>query len=328
MIAITGANGLLGNFILQRFVEENIPVVALKRETSVVDAALEKHPLITWRQADVLDSLSMLTALEGVDTVVHTAALVSFDPRDRKKLLETNVEGTKHVVDACLALKVPRLIHVSSVAALGRQKNVTEISEKSTWVENALNSDYAKSKYLAELEVYRGQEEGLSIAMVNPSIILAPDLQLRSSAQIFKYVIEERKFFIDGQINFVDVRDVVEIIYRVYQKKPEGEKFIANGGNIQLQILLKSIADRLNKKSPSIKINTSLVAIAAWVEELRCKLTGARAVISRQSVRSSREKFTYSNTKSVSQLGIRYHSIEETLDWCCEQLKGSFTTNK
>jgi nucleoside-diphosphate-sugar epimerase len=328
MIAITGANGLLGNFILQRFVEENIPVVALKRETSVVDAALEKHPLITWRQADVLDSLSILTALEGVDTVVHTAALVSFDPRDRKKLLETNVDGTKHVVDACLALKVPRMIHVSSVAALGRQKNVTEISEKSTWVENALNSDYAKSKYLAELEVYRGQEEGLSIAMVNPSIILAPDLQLRSSAQIFKYVIEERKFFIAGQINFVDVRDVVEIIYRVYQKKPEGEKFIANGGNIQLQILLKSIADRLNKKSPSIKINTSLVAIAAWVEELRCKITGARAVISRQSVRSSREKFTYSNTKSVSQLGIRYHSIEETLDWCCEQLKGSFTTNK
>lgn len=328
MIAITGANGLLGNFILQRFVEENIPVVALKRETSVVDAALEKHPLITWRQADVLDSLSMLTALEGVDTVVHTAALVSFDPRDRKKLLETNVEGTKHVVDACLALKVPRLIHVSSVAALGRQKNVTEISEKSTWVENALNSDYAKSKYLSELEVYRGQEEGLSIAMVNPSIILAPDLQLRSSAQIFKYVIEERRFFIDGQINFVDVRDVVEIIYRVYQKKPEGEKFIANGGNIQLQILLKSIAERLNKKSPSIRINTSLVAIAAWVEELRCKITGARAVISRQSVRSSREKFTYSNTKSVSQLGIRYHSIEETLDWCCEQLKGSFTTNK
>lgn len=328
MIAITGANGLLGNFILHRFVEENIPVVALKRETSVVDAALEKHPLITWRQADVLDSLSMLTALEGVDTVIHTAALVSFDPRDRKKLLETNVEGTKHVVDACLALKVPRLIHVSSVAALGRQKNVTEISEKSTWVENALNSDYAKSKYLAELEVYRGQEEGLSIAMVNPSIILAPDLQLRSSAQIFKYVIEERRFFIDAQINFVDVRDVVEIIYRIYQKKPEGEKFIANGGNIQLQILLKSIADRLNKKSPSIKINTSLVAIAAWVEELRCKITGARAVISRQSVRSSREKFMYSNTKSVSQLGIRYHSIEETLDWCCEQLKGSFTTNK
>jgi dihydroflavonol-4-reductase len=328
MIAITGANGLLGSFILQKFIQENIPVVALKRETSIVDESIKENPLITWRQADILDSLSMLTALEGVDMVIHTAALVSFDPRDRTKLLETNVEGTRHVVDACLALKIPRLIHISSVAALGRQKNVIEISEKNTWVENTLNSDYAKSKYLSELEVYRGQEEGLSVAMVNPSIILAPDLQLRSSAQIFKYVIEERKFFIDGQINFVDVRDVVDIVYKIYKEKSEGEKFIANGGHIQLNVLLKSIAERLNKKSPSIKINTSLVAIAAWVEELRCKITGARAVISRQSVRSSKEKFTYSNSKSVSQLGIRYHTIEETLDWCCEQLKGSFTTNK
>lgn len=328
MIAITGASGLLGSFILQKFIEENIPVVGIKRETSKVSATLEKHPLITWRDADIQDSLSMLTALEGVDAVIHTAALVSFDPRDRKKLLETNVDGTKHVVNACLALKIPRLIHVSSVAALGRQKNVSEISEVNTWVESAINSDYAKSKYLSELEVYRGQEEGLSVAMVNPSIILAPDLQLRSSAQIFKYVIEERSFFIDGQINFVDVRDVVEIIYKIFKEKWEGEKFIANGGSVQLQSLLKSIASRLNKKSPSIKINTNLVMAAAWLEEWRCKVTGARAVISRQSVRSSKEKFLYSNAKSISQLGTHYHSLEETLNWCCDQLKASFTINK
>jgi nucleoside-diphosphate-sugar epimerase len=328
MIAITGANGLLGKFLLEEFTKKNIPVIAIKRESAEIPERWKNISLITWRNANVTDSHSLLSVLEGAHTVIHAAALVSFDPRDRKQLLETNVEGTRQVVNTCLALKIPRLIHVSSVAALGRQKNQTTISEKNTWIDSPLNSDYAYSKYLAELEVYRGQEEGLSIAIVNPSVILAPDPQWRSSTQIFKYVIEERKFFMEGQINYVDVRDVAAIIWNLYEKKIEGEKFIANGGTIQLKPLLFLIATKLNKKNPTIKINSQLAMLAAWLEEFRCKITGSRALISRQSVRSSREKFVYSNEKSLSQFQLNYHSLEETLDWCCRELSASFTTNK
>ena len=328
MVAITGANGLLGSYLLQKFEAEKITILGIKRESS----NLTKLPIhlqkIEWRNADVRDSDSLLTAFEGVDCVIHAAAFVSFDPRDRKRLFEINVEGTRNVVNACLALKIPRLIHISSVAALGRQKNRNTISEKNTWVKSSLNSDYAESKYLAELEVYRGQEEGLSVSLVNPSVILAPDRQLRSSAQIFKYVMDERKFFIERQLNYVDVRDVSESVWQTYSKKISGEKFIANAGPVQLKYLLDEIASRLGKKAPFIKINPTLVTLAAWIEELRCRLNGSRAVISRQSIRSSQENFVYENSKSIFQLPLQYHSLAETLDWCCKELADAYSTNK
>lgn len=320
MIAITGANGLLGSYLLEKFGEEKIPVIGVKRETSDLSKLPERIQRTEWRNADVIDSQSLLAAFENIDCVIHTAALVSFDPRDRKKLFEVNIEGTRNVVNACLALKIPRLIHISSVAALGRQKNQTKITEATTWVKSSMNSDYAESKYLAELEVYRGQEEGLSIAIVNPSVVLAPDLQLRSSAQIFKYVIDQRKFFLASHINYVDVRDVSEMVFSIFKKEVKEEKFIANAGNVSLKELLDQIAWRLGKKAPSIKVHPTLVTVAAWLEELRCRITGSRALISRQSIRSSRENFVYENSKSISQLQLQYHSLTETLDWCCRHL--------
>ncbi len=326
MVAVTGATGLLGGFILKTFQEKGISTVGIKRENSRIPNSYEKNSI--WRSADINDSTALLSSLEGADCVIHAAALVSFDPRDRKKIFQTNADGTRNIVNACLALKIPRLIFISSVAALGREKNQKHISEKNTWIESSLNSDYAKSKYLAELEIYRGQEEGLSIAIINPSIILAPETGMRSSAQIFNYVIQQRKFFFNGHLNYVDVRDVCELIWTIFEKRIEGEKFIANAGNIQLKFLLDEIAKRLNKKPPHIKVGKNLVMLAARLEEIRCLLTGSKAVISRQSVRSSQENFVYKNDKSISELKIQYKSLEETLNWCCDELRSAYTTNK
>ncbi len=328
MIAITGANGLLGSYLLEKFVDAKIPVIGIKRETSDLSKLSERIKNIEWRNADVIDNQSLLTAFENIDCVIHTAALVSFDPRDRKRLFEINVKGTRNVVNACLAAKVQRLIHISSVAALGRKKNQPKITETTTWIKSSLNSDYAESKYLAELEVYRGQEEGLSIAIVNPSVILAPDLQLRSSAQIFKYVIEERKFFIDSHVNYVDARDVSEMVLTIFKKEIEGEKFIASAGQVQLKKLLDLIASRLAKKAPYIKVPPTLLTLAAWAEELRCRITRSRALISRQTIRASQENFIYENSKSISHLQHQYQSLAETLDWCCRHISDAYSTNK
>jgi dihydroflavonol-4-reductase len=321
MIAITGANGLLGNFIAKKFCDEKVPLIGLKRTTSdlsFVHADLKK---IEWRNADINNSDTLLHSLQDVDTVIHVAAVVSFDARAKEKMYRTNVEGTRNVVNACLSLGIRHLISVSSVAALGRKKGQLEINETNQWIDNELNSDYAKSKYLSELEVFRGQEEGLNISIVNPSVILAPGNSTKSSAQIFRYVQKERSFYIDGDINYVDARDVAEVVFRLYNKKITGEKFIASAGQISLKELMDQIALRLNKKSPSIKINSNLLQMAAWLEELRCRITGSEAVISRQSVKMSREKFVYLNEKSVNRLKMNYRSLEETLNWCCNHYK-------
>jgi len=328
MVAITGANGLLGNFILKKFVSEKIPVVGLRRTNSDTTHLDSSSLGAEWREADVTNSLVLTDALKNIDTVIHAAAVVSFDPRAKERIFQTNVIGTQNVVDTCLALGIPRMIFISSVAALGRKKGMVEIDEKNKWVDSDLNSDYAKSKYLAELEVFRGREEGLSISIVNPSVILSTANPNKSSAQLFKYVNDERSFYSDGYLNYVDARDVADIVFKIYEHKIDGEKFIANAGSIDLKGLISKIAIRLNKKEPSIKINPRLLMTAAWLEEMRCKLTGAEALISRQSAKMPGEKFIYRNKKSIDRLNMVYRPLEETLDWCCEYYRNAFTTNK
>lgn len=328
MIAITGASGLLGSFIATKFVSEKIPVAGIKRIHSDITHFAASLPGFAWREADITNSLSLANALLNVDTVIHAAALVSFDPRAKEKIYQTNVIGTQNVVNACLALGIRRLIFVSSVAALGRKRGIKEINEEHKWADSDLNSDYAKSKYLAELEIYRGQEEGLEISIVSPSVILATANPNKSSAQIFRYVQQERPFYSAGNINYVDVRDVADMIYKIYGDAAAGEKYIASAGAIDLKELMAKIAARLEKKVPSIQINPRLLQAAAWMEEMRSKITGAEVLISRQSVKMPKERFIYQNEKSINRLNMVYRPLEETLDWCCAYYKKAFTTNK
>jgi nucleoside-diphosphate-sugar epimerase len=213
------------------------------------------------------------------------------------------------------------------VAALGRKKGQSEINEDSQWLESDLNSDYAKSKYLAELEVYRGQEEGLKISIVNPSVVLAPADPNKSSAQIFQYVQKERSFYAGGTVNFVDARDVAEIVFKLYSENASDQKFIASAGQVSMKELMDLIAQRLGKKPPSIKINSKLLHTAAWFEEIRNRLVGTEALFSRQTVKMSRENFFYKNQKSVTELKMIYKPLSETLDWCCDYYRSAFNAN-
>src|SRR5690606_3677923 len=215
MIAVTGANGLLGSFVVRKLMEANVPVVAIKRANSNT-SLLADLPTLAWRTADILDPISLQEAFDGVTGVIHCAAMVSFNPRDEKKLMQVNVEGTKNVVDACLIAGINRLLHVSSVAALGRQKNQTHITESNTWIDSSYNTVYGLSKYKAELEVFRAQEEGLKTIIINPSVILSRGNWDKSSAQLFKYVWRERPFYSDGSFNYVDVRDVAQQIHQLF----------------------------------------------------------------------------------------------------------------
>jgi len=327
MIAVTGANGLLGSYILRKLSEEQRAVIALKRKGSNYSHVSELAN-ITWRELEILDPLSVQEAFKDATSVIHTAAHVSFNPRKRKELMDVNVIGTKHIVDACLAQGIQHLTHISSIAALGRKKEVPILDESARWVESDLNTDYAESKYKGELEVWRAAEEGLAVSIINPSVILAPADWTKSSAQLFRYVWKENKFFSPGHLNYVDVRDVVELIWNVHLNKISGERFIANGGMISIKELFDKIGTRFRKKSPSIKIPASIVASFARLEELRGAMMGIEPLITRQSVKATRENFQYLNSKAVNQLGHSFRNLEETLDWCCSWYLRTYTTNK
>lgn len=324
MIAITGATGLLGTAIIQKLIVDQPLIVGLKRESS--NTSHLSSPKIKWVDTSLYDAelIEEIFRNEKMEIVIHAAALVSFKPGDRELLFKTNVEGTRNVVNACLAANVPRLIHISSIAALGRQKGIEVVNEKSKWVDSSLNSDYAESKHLAELEVYRGREEGLAIDIINPSVILSRSDWDRSSAQVFKYVYEQRPFYTDGLINYVDARDVAEMVAKIISIPSTGKRYIASAGAIEIKEFFHTIAINLGKRTPWIKVPRPLVVLAARMEHLRSVVTGSTPIVTAQSARSAKEKIQYDNQRAVNELGMKFRSFEETVKWCCEYyLKGS-----
>jgi dihydroflavonol-4-reductase len=318
MIAVTGANGLLGNYVIRELIAKNESVLALKRPDSDTSMLADIENKITWCNADILDPVSLHEAFEKVTHVIHTAAIVSFNPSRAKEVMNVNVQGTRNVVNTCLTRGIKRLVHISSVAALGRQKGQTHVDEKNKWVSNALNSVYAESKYGSELEVFRGQEEGLSTVILNPSGILGPGNWNRSSAQLFKYSWQEKPFITEGFLNYIDARDVANIAYQLLQHKIEGERFIVSGGNISYENFFGKTAKLFNKKPPHIKLGKTLLHVLARVESFRTLFTSSEPLITPETARFAGTEFLYENKKIKNLLHFEFQSIDQTLQWCCE----------
>jgi nucleoside-diphosphate-sugar epimerase len=318
MIAVTGANGLLGSFIIRKLIENKESFVAIKRKNSDTSLLNDVAQYITWRDADIADEVTLSDALEDVTHVIHAAAIVSFNPRKADQLMDINVVGTRNVVNACLVNNVKRLVHISSVAALGRQKEQRVIDEKNKWVESSINSTYAESKYFAELEVFRGQEEGLSTVIINPSVILAPANWDNSSAKLFKYVWNEKPFYVDGFLNYVDVRDVAAIAYRMLHEKVEGERFIANAGNIAFKNFFSRLATSFHKKAPHIKLNSTTLKIIARLENFRSWFTSSEPLITKETARIAGTEFIYDNKKIRQLFSFEFQPIDASIAWCCQ----------
>jgi len=322
MIAVTGANGLLGRHLIEALrIQQRVRAIVRKR-ASLADFEGEVV------EADVMDPLSMVDAFAGCSVVIHAAARVSYDPRAKQEILDTNVLGTRYAVDAALRSGVKKFIHISSVAALPKPRGVENISEKTFLQDPEFSSDYAKSKYLAELEVFRGQEEGLVVSLVNPSLILAPVVTARSSGQVFHYVWNEKPFFTEGWVNYVDVRDVVELVSRLVQHDFPGERIIANGGTISYRELFAQIAAKLNRKAPYIEVKPWMIPFAVAAENLMAAAGDRERMLTRQSMQNSFSRVRFDATRSIKKVGLTYHTLDETLAYCCGSFTGTFTTNK
>jgi dihydroflavonol-4-reductase len=326
-ILITGITGLVGNFTARHFLKSGFQVVGLKRVNSDLSLIQDIENQIVWFEGDILDILGLEEAIGNVDYVIHAAAIVSFAPKDRDKMFKTNVEGTINVVNICLEKKIKKLCFVSSVAALGRKmpnenntNHVIKIDEKATWEENELNSNYAKSKYLAEMEVWRGQSEGLDSVIVNPSVILGEADWNKSSTKLLKYVFEEHKFYPEGNLNYVDVLDVADCIYQLITSNISDERFILSAGQITYKEFFEKVAPRFNKKAPSTLLGKSLTGIVWRLESIRSFFKGNAPLITKETALSSSYSFEYSNDKIKNALNYTFRNFDESLDRICKNL--------
>ncbi|GGM99638.1 NAD-dependent epimerase [Dyadobacter beijingensis] len=328
-VLITGATGLVGSAAARKFLSENHEVFALTRPGADKRLLADAHPRLTWVEGDILDILSLEKAIEQVDYVVHTAAVVSFVPRDRKWMYKVNQEGTANVVNVCLKYKTQKLVHVSSIAAIGRPDKRKQaaaqavvLNEDQRWEDSPENSEYAKTKHLAELEVWRGIAEGLNAVIVNPTLILGEGDWEKSSTQIFRYIYKEKPFYTEGIANVVDVKDVAEVVYRLAGSDITGERFLLNAGSISYHNLFNMIADKMRRKRPSFKVGPGLAGVIWRVEAVRTWLLGTKPLITRETAQSAARKITYDNAKVRKALDFQFQSVEETVSRISESLLG------
>lgn len=324
-ILVTGGTGFLGSYILRYLVKKGYTNLhSLKRENSRTELIEDIQNKIHFHKADILDIPTLENAIQEVDFVIHTAAVVSFKSRDRDLLMKVNIEGTANIVNLCIDNNIKKLIHVSSIAALGRTESGVVKSEKTEWQDGDINSDYSISKYFSEMEVWRGYSEGLPVAIINPSMILGAGFWDVGTGELFKKVNSGLPVYPTGTNGFVDVRDVALMTILLLEKDIIGERFICSAENVKLQSVFTNIAKNLNKKPPAFKLSSSLVSIASFFLDLLNLIPGYSSNLSSQSLKNASFDSIYDNQKSITELGFQYRSIDESISETAELFKQTY----
>ncbi|MEO0573775.1 MAG: NAD-dependent epimerase/dehydratase family protein, partial [Bacteroidota bacterium] len=263
MILVTGGTGLVGAHLLFELSKDQESIKATYRNqkkialvkkvftyyTDQPDRLFEK---ITWIKANVLDVSSLGRAFHDVKKVYHAAALVSFDPKDDKKLLTTNIEGTANIVNLCIEHGVEKLCFVSSIAALGPSINGKPITEENEWTNGS--ATYAVSKHFAEMEVWRGSQEGVPAVVVNPGIIVAPGFWKSSSGSFFHQAAKGPKYHLPSGTGFVGVNDVTKAMIQLMESKIINQRYILVNQNWTHKTFAQLLAKGLKQQLPEKEI--------------------------------------------------------------------------
>jgi dihydroflavonol-4-reductase len=320
MILVTGASGLLGSHLVAQLAKEGQQIKALYRSAI---PAIEGAGQVQWIQGDILDIVTLEEAMQDVERVYHCAAVVSFHPRKKAMMHQANVEGTANVVNACLSAGVKKLLFVSSVAALGRIREDTKIDESMSWTDETSNSEYGKTKYLAEMEVWRGIGEGLNAVIVNPVIILGAGDWSKGSSELFRSAYDEFPWYTEGISGFVDVADVVRaMILLMNTDTIASERFILCAENLPYKDVFTMMAKHFHKRPPHRKVTPLLAAIVWRWEALKSKFSGKDPMLTKETARTALAKVHFNNNKLTRYfLNFEYQPVRRSIERICAELE-------
>ncbi|MCB9292492.1 MAG: NAD-dependent epimerase/dehydratase family protein [Lewinellaceae bacterium] len=320
-ILITGATGFVGSYLLRYLVEQGYSNLrAVRRRSSTMELPGPAAQKVEWVEGDITDPVFVEEAMSGIKRVFHGAAAVSFDPRDRDKMMKTNGDGTANIVNAALYEGIDKLLHISSIATLGGVRDGMTLSEKDTWQRSRFNTNYAISKYLAEQEAWRGMAEGLRVAIVNPSVILGSGKWEEGTARFFSQAYKGISFYPEGATGFVDVRDVACFSVKLMDSNIESQRFILNAGNKTFRWLLDTICHNLDVPPPAYKAPSWANGIAWRIAWAHSRLTGKPPVVTRETAIQAGRTFYYDNQKSLQAFPFAYRPLEQTIAETCRQL--------
>jgi len=327
MILVTGGTGLIGSHLLLDLVKAGTSVRAIYRTQHSLEAvknvfsytnspaeAEKLFSLISWVQADITDVPSMRTAFENVNQVYHCAALVTFDTSKDTQLRKVNIEGTANVVNYCINNKVERLCFVSSIATLDKKPDEKEITEVSFWNKELNHSMYAITKYGAEMEVWRASQEGVSVVMVNPGVVIGPGFWENGGGKLFKRVNSGLDYYFPKTTGFVGVWDVVKIMYELTNSPVKNEKFIVVSENLSFKEIFSLTAQNLHKPAPSRKLKKWMV-FSGWLwQEITGIFSNKEKQLDMRSQKSLFQDTFYSSAKLMEQGNYSFEPISRVIE--------------
>lgn len=319
-VFITGGTGFLGAYIIKELVTRGYRVKALRRHKQIpffIEASIFES--VEWIEGDLFDVVALEEGMTGCDFVIHSAAIVSFLKNDRSAMYRTNVTGTANVVNMAIEANIKKLVHISSVAALGRTAHGDKVNEEKKWAPSDINTHYAISKYKGEMEVWRGMGEGLDTVIINPSTVIGYGDWNQSSCAIFKNVYNEFPWYTNGINGFVGVEDVARAAIALMESDIHSQRFIVNTDNWSFKQLFETIAEGLHRKPPHKEATPFLGQIAWRLEKIKSLFTGKKPLLTKETARIAQSVTYFDNSKILSALpGFTFTPLRETIAKSCQ----------
>ncbi|MDZ4751317.1 MAG: NAD-dependent epimerase/dehydratase family protein [Flavobacteriales bacterium] len=332
MNLVTGASGLLGHHVvlellvrgekiraLNRSAEDGLMVRKLARFYGI-DHRIEWSNL-QWFECDIMDITRLNESMDGIERVFHCAAVVSYHKKDRSKMYNVNIEGTANVVNTAMNNGIKRLCHTSSISALGRQYHMQTVNEDDEWRDSKMHTHYAITKHHSESEVWRGIVEGLNAFIVNPSLIIGPGKEARSSGAIFEHLKKQWNYFPAGGTGMVHVRDVANCMVNLMEKGINARRYTITSENIEYKRLWQLASSKMNLKIPQKQLPPWLPKLALMFESFKELLMGKRASVTKESIGNMQLRFLYDNSRIVEELNYKFLPAEVAIDDAIEFLR-------
>jgi dihydroflavonol-4-reductase len=331
MILITGGTGLVGSHLLYLLLKDGHKVRAVHRkgsDLSVINNVFSYYTEdatsllknLEWFEANIIDIPRLEIAFKDVTLVYHAAAYVDFNPKNYQKLKKANIEGTTNVVNLCLSNSIKKLCYVSSIATLGDAIGDEVLDEEAYWNPEANNSVYAITKYGAEMEVWRGTQEGLNAVIVNPGVILGAGLWHKGSGSIIKRVSKGLKYYTTGGVGLVDVQDVTLAMTTLMNSDITNQRFILVAENLSYYAFLGGLAEKLNIHKPIKKIAKWKLVLFSNIDWFFATFFGTKRKMLRTHVESLYKFDTYDGRAITKAITFEYTPLDKTM----ERVAGNF----
>lgn len=317
-VMVTGAAGLLGRQVVHSLLAKGEWVRAIYH----INLPEITHAQLEFVQADMLDVIALEDAMQDVKQIYHCAGVVSFSKDDKHKLYSINVEGTTNLVNVALVSGIEKMVHVSSVAALGRAGKKAMVTEELHWATEKTNNAYGHSKFLGEMEVWRAMAEGLNAVIINPTIILGKGDWENSSSVLFKNAWNEFPWYTEGASGFTGAEDIAEIMYLLMQSDVTGERFIVNAENLSYKKVQDMMAECFQKKTPNKKVSLFMANMIRYAQKFKSLFSGKSPFITKNTIETAMSVTQYDNSKLLKAIpGFNYMSIDEVIKETCNYFK-------